>query len=59
MSIKLKLWILAFVPMFCVVLIGIFSILWITFSQQEKLIKETLIANINQLENEVEYVNNQ
>lgn len=55
MSIKFKLWILALIPMLCVTLFGIFSILWITYSQQQKLIKETLIANINQLENEVEF----
>ncbi len=55
MSIKFKLWIQAIIPILCVTLFGGFSILWITITQQENLIKENLGADLLQLENEIKF----
>jgi len=55
MSIKFKLWIQALIPILCVTLFGIVSILWTTISQQRKLINDVLISNIQQLENEINF----
>jgi PAS domain S-box-containing protein len=54
MSIKFKLWIQAFIPILCVTIIGGFSVLLTTISQQKSLIEESLEANIKQLEKEIE-----
>ncbi len=58
MSIRLKLWIQTLIPILFIAVFGIVSMLWITYSQQRKLINETLISNINQLENELNFAAN-
>jgi signal transduction histidine kinase/FixJ family two-component response regulator len=55
LSIKFKLWIQAIIPILCVTLFGGGSILWITITQQENLIKENLGADVLQLENEIKF----
>ena len=58
MSIRLKLWIQTLIPILFIAVFGIISMLWITYSQQRKLIHETLISNNNQLENEIKFTAN-
>ncbi|MGR3176813.1 MAG: hypothetical protein ACUZ8E_01995 [Candidatus Anammoxibacter sp.] len=53
MSLKLKLWIQALVPILCVTILVSVIVLWTTISQQKQLIKSTLISNVKQLENEI------
>ncbi len=58
MSIRIKLWIQTLIPILLITIFGIVSMLWITYSQQRKLIHETLISNNNQLENEINFATN-
>lgn len=58
MSIRLKLWIQTLIPILFIAGFGIISMLWVTHSQQRKLIYETLISNNNQLENEINFAAN-
>ncbi len=58
MSIRLKLWIQTLIPILCITVFGIISMLWITYSQQRKLIHENLISNNRQLENEITFAAN-
>ena len=53
MSIRFKLLIQTLIPILCVTLLGIVSILWTTISQQRKLVNQSLVSNINQLESEI------
>ncbi len=55
MTLKLKLWIQALVPILCVTILGGAFVLWTTISQQKQLIKNTLISNVKQLENEIRF----
>jgi len=55
MSIKFKLWIQALIPILCVTLFGIVSILWTTISQQRELINDVLTSNVQQVKNEIDF----